>query len=108
MKSTKIALNYKIAETPMGFILIAGSDIALHFVSIRDDIASLMTDFQAKFPDAVRVDDHPLLQSAQAQLHEYVLGKRRVFDLPLHLEGSEFQRRVWGAIAAVAYGETIS
>jgi AraC family transcriptional regulator of adaptative response/methylated-DNA-[protein]-cysteine methyltransferase len=100
------ALQYKICESPMGYILIAGSDVALHFASIRDDIASLLNDFLAHFPDAVRGDNHPLLKLAEAQLNEYVLGKRREFDLPLHLDGSEFQRSVWKEISKIPYGET--
>lgn len=40
------------------------------------------------------------------QLGEYLNGDRRAFDLPLKIRGSEFDRRVWGLIAGVAYGQT--
>ena len=40
------------------------------------------------------------------QLGEYLGGDRRVFELPLMVKGSEFDRRVWELIADVPYGQT--
>ena len=40
------------------------------------------------------------------QLQEYFAGKRTAFDLPLAVEGSPFQQRVWQALAAIPYGQT--
>ena len=40
------------------------------------------------------------------QIAEYLDGQRRDFDLPLDLRGTEFQRRMWAAVAGIPYGET--
>lgn len=48
------------------------------------------------------------LTEAKGQLLEYFAGKRRVFDLPLSVHGSEFQERVWCALQSIPYGETRS
>lgn len=48
------------------------------------------------------------LTAALAQLEEYFAGKRRVFDLPLGLSGTAFQRDVWTTLAEIPYGETVS
>ncbi len=50
----------------------------------------------------------PLLQAAERQLFEYLDGRRRVFDVPLVLEGSPFQVAVWQALHAIRYGESRS
>jgi methylated-DNA-[protein]-cysteine S-methyltransferase len=42
------------------------------------------------------------------QLGEYLGGDRRVFDLPVEINGTEFDRRVWQLVSTVAYGETIT
>lgn len=42
------------------------------------------------------------------QLSEYFLGARRVFDMPLAPEGSDFQKRVWAELVRIPFGETIS
>ena len=49
-----------------------------------------------------------MLAAAAAQLREYFAGSRRAFDLPLDLDGTDFQRRAWTALAAIPYGETRS
>lgn len=49
-----------------------------------------------------------LMRSAAAQISEYFAGKRKVFDLPLHLRGTEFQLSVWRALQTIPYGETRS
>lgn len=50
----------------------------------------------------------PILLKAAIQLGEYFAGERRIFDLPLHAEGTEFQRKVWEALREIPYGETRS
>jgi methylated-DNA-[protein]-cysteine S-methyltransferase len=42
------------------------------------------------------------------QLAEYFAGERRAFDLPLSLDGNEFELRVWSALRDIDYGETAS
>jgi len=48
------------------------------------------------------------LREAVLQLEEYFGGRRRAFGLPLHFEGTPFQRRVWEAIGRIPYGCTAS
>lgn len=42
------------------------------------------------------------------QLSAYFAGELTAFDLPLHLEGTEFQRSVWDQLVRIPYGETWS
>ncbi len=48
------------------------------------------------------------LAATVVQLREYFEGGRREFDLPLHFEGTLFQRRVWQELTEIPYGETWS
>ena len=48
----------------------------------------------------------PILLQAGAELTEYYAGTRTEFTVPLAPAGTAFQREVWGAIAAIPYGET--
>jgi len=50
----------------------------------------------------------PLLKECAIQLDEYFKGKRRIFDLPLKLDGSPFQKKVWEKLSDIPYGETVS
>jgi methylated-DNA-[protein]-cysteine S-methyltransferase len=42
------------------------------------------------------------------QLDEYFAGRRRAFDLPLRMHGTEFQKRVWNVLKEIPYGVTWS
>ena len=50
----------------------------------------------------------PVLDAAAAQLESYFAGELTAFDLPLDLQGSDFQRQCWLALATIPYGQTVS
>ena len=51
-------------------------------------------------------DRSEVLDTALRQINEYATGQRQHFDLPLRVTGSDFQRAVCAAIAAVPFGHT--
>jgi methylated-DNA-[protein]-cysteine S-methyltransferase len=64
--------------------------------------------FEEVSPQDINMIETPLLKKANEQLQEYITGKRKVFDLPLAPQGTEFQQRVWDALQQIPYGETYS
>jgi len=50
----------------------------------------------------------PLIIKTIKQLSEYIDKKRKTFDLPLDLKGTEFQMKVWKALLTIPYGRTLS
>jgi len=62
------------------------------------------------FVDSVRhpLSVSPYLTGAGEQLAAYFAGSLRVFDLPLDLRGTDFQRRVWAQLLAIPFGQTAS
>lgn len=52
--------------------------------------------------------DAMVFRETAGQLGEYFEGKRKEFDLPLHLRGTPFQLRVWHLLRTIPYGLTIS
>ena len=88
-------------ETPLGAMLFAAGDAGLTgawFVG------------QKYFPGAAEtwreVPDDPLFLRARRQLDAYFAGTLTVFDLPLDLRGTPFQRRVWEALREIPFGGT--
>lgn len=49
-----------------------------------------------------------IVREAQKQLTEYLDGRRKNFDLPLDLEGTDFQKKVWNQLMQIPYGQTAS
>ena len=71
---------------------------------VKDDTGS----WQAENGETFAVRETPLIKEATGQLNEYLEGNRRVFDIPLDLDGTPFQKAVWDALLEIPYGETRS
>jgi methylated-DNA-[protein]-cysteine S-methyltransferase len=50
--------------------------------------------------------DDEILEKTRRQLDEYFRGRRREFDIPLLMMGTDFQKRVWNVLMKVPYGAT--
>lgn len=57
---------------------------------------------------AIKSKSVSLLTACLRQLEEYFSGKRCTFDLPLHLVGTPFQKKVWRQLMKIPYGQTVS
>jgi methylated-DNA-[protein]-cysteine S-methyltransferase len=95
-------MNYWYLDSPVGPLLIAGDDAALHAICFPREK-------KPRRPEPGWTESRRgTVADAVAQLREYFDGKRTVFDLPLAPEGTPFQRTVWRTLEEVPYGETIS
>jgi methylated-DNA-[protein]-cysteine S-methyltransferase len=95
------AVEYTMMKSPIGNIRVAWSSGGL--VSV-----SLGTELEAHEPDPAWRLVRDLKCEATDQLRAYIDGKLKEFDLPLVLNGTPFQEKVWLALADIPYGETIS
>ncbi len=84
--------------SPLGLIDIRCSDAFVHSISFSSE------ESLEKSTDV----DHPVLKTVLQQLQEYFEGKRKIFDLPLQQQGTEFQQRVWNQLLQIPFGKTIS
>lgn len=55
-------------------------------------------------PSQYRQND--IIRLTVEQLNEYFLGKRKIFNLPINIQGTEFQKTVWKELNKIPYGET--
>lgn len=51
---------------------------------------------------------HPIIMETQKQLNEYFRGERQEFNLPIALNGTDFQKQAWQQLIKIPYAETIS
>jgi len=94
-------MYYCYLQTPIGELLLAGDKDALSLVSFPQ--GSMRRD-----PEDDWIYNEKPFVTARQQLNEYFAGERKDFDLPLRLNGTEFQLSVLDALQKIPYGETTS
>jgi methylated-DNA-[protein]-cysteine S-methyltransferase len=75
-------------------------------VQIRDAQVAAITYLPLSAPDVE--PNHPLAEKAARQLEAYREDPDTQFDLPLLIEGTAFQRRLWEALCAIPRGKTLT
>lgn len=90
--------NMYIYDTEIGKIIITDNGEAI--TGIHFDRYDIPKDFVEKETD--------LIKETKKQLDEYFKGNRENFNIPMYLEGTDFQKSVWKALQDIPYGETKS
>jgi O-6-methylguanine DNA methyltransferase len=85
-------------ETPLGAALIVTGD-GEHILSAA---------FRRITTPAGRRPGDALLRDAKRQVDAYFRRRLRRFDLPLHFEGTPFQKDVWSFVAGLETGQLVS
>lgn len=102
MTETRTRLRQRRISTPVGVLTLIASDRGLHRILFEGQDAA----DTGVVGDVPEVAGDEILDEAAAQLDEYFGGTRTEFDLPLDLDGTDFQRAAWLALVNVPYGET--
>jgi len=81
---------------------IVSSSQGLRFLTLSAVSFDALAD---KLNARILADDGPN-RAVLDQLHGYLTGMRRAFDLPFDLRGTQFQRDVWTTLSTIPYGTT--
>lgn len=98
-----MSIGFESWESPVGRLYIAADETAVRALAFDANWSRI----RASLGD-VQEQGNALTRRAIAQLQEYFSATRQTFELPLHLQGTEFQRRTWQALQEIPYGETRS
>lgn len=89
-------MNYQFLDTPIG---------KLRLVSNGKALVKIEFEGYHSIAAADQAMSDPVLEACAGQLREYFTGTRDHFELPLEPRGTDFQRAVWAALAAIPHGE---
>lgn len=84
--------------SPIGILGISADEKGLHRIDFLEE----------KERKEVCAEETIFTVEVKKQLDEYFRGKRKQFAIPLSLNGTVFQRKVWYALQKIPYGETRS
>jgi AraC family transcriptional regulator of adaptative response/methylated-DNA-[protein]-cysteine methyltransferase len=103
------SLVYAVVDSPLGRLLVAATEAGVCFVSLGERDGPLVAALEGEFPEAESIerDDARVGPSLDA-LVAYLSGETPHVDLPLDIQATAFQRRVWQELIAIPCGETRS
>jgi len=100
---------YAVVDSPLGRLLVAATQAGVCFVSLGERDGPLVAALEAEFPQADSLErDDARVGPALDALVAYLSGETPHVDLPLDIQATAFQRRVWQELIAIPYGETRS
>ena len=97
-------------RTPLGPMIAGATDDGLCLLEFTDRrmLERQLAILGRRFKMPLVPGEHEHLRQVKRELAEYFDGTRREFDVPVHVVGSDFQRKVWTALGQIPFGETRS
>jgi len=106
--SIATTIRYSCTDSPLGRMLVAATDKGICAIQFADSDEELEHGLKHEFPFANRRrDDDAIRQWTQELLH-HMSGQKLNPALPLDIQATAFQRRVWTYLQSIPFGETRS
>lgn len=99
-------ISYTIVDSALGRLLVAATRRGICAVSFHDSDSVLESELARDYPKADFERGDSLPREWIDALLDYLNGRSSNLDLPLDLEATDFQRRVWQALQEIPYGST--
>lgn len=103
-----MTIRFAVGECYLGSILVAATRRGVCAVLLGDDPDELVRDLQDRFPRAALIGGDDEFEQLVAKVVGFVEAPGIGCNLPLDLQGTAFQQRVWQALRQIPPGETAS
>lgn len=105
---TGAAISYALVDSALGRLLVAGTDRGICSVKLGDRDTSLEDDLRREYPAASISRDQSAFARAVAAIVAHLAGKAPHLNLPLDIQATAFQWKVWRYLQSIPYGSTRS
>jgi AraC family transcriptional regulator of adaptative response/methylated-DNA-[protein]-cysteine methyltransferase len=99
-------IRFAVGQCSLGSILVAASARGICAIALGDDPEALCHDLERRFPRARLVGGDPEFDALVSNVVGIVENPSRVSTLPLDVQGTAFQERVWRALTKIPPGTT--
>ncbi len=103
-----VKISFTVVGSAIGKLLVAATEKGVCSVALGESAEELETNLKGEFPAALITTDEENLKNYVAAILENIAGERRILNLPVDLQATAFQTRVWTEIRKIPYGETRS
>jgi AraC family transcriptional regulator of adaptative response/methylated-DNA-[protein]-cysteine methyltransferase len=101
-------VRYTCADSPLGRILIAATDKGICSIQFASSDEELEQGLKQEFPYAMRRRDDDALAEVVQNLMRHMRGLATAQSIPMDIQATAFQRRVWSYLQSIGFGETRS
>lgn len=102
------SIRFAVGECSLGNILVAATAKGICAILLGNDAESLLHDLEDRFPKAQLIGGDEDFEQWIAGVIGFVDTPAQTFDLPLDIQGTAFQQRVWQALREIPAGKTAS
>jgi AraC family transcriptional regulator, regulatory protein of adaptative response / methylated-DNA-[protein]-cysteine methyltransferase len=99
-------LEYTIAKSPMGKVLVAATEKGVSAVYLGGAEQKLIGELREEYPHAEIAPAKESYQRWVGEIVRQIEGKPSSLELPLDVQGTAFQRRVWQELQKIPRGTT--
>ena len=102
------SIRYTCADSPLGRMLVAATDKGICSIQFADTEDELTEGLKREFPFAIRKRDDESMRSWTNAVLAQISGHKLNRTLPLDIQATAFQRRVWTHLQSLPFGVTQS
>jgi AraC family transcriptional regulator of adaptative response/methylated-DNA-[protein]-cysteine methyltransferase len=103
-----VEIDYAIVDSPLGRLLVAATARGIARVALGDDDAALEEQLRQEYPSALLHSGGGEIGKTARQVVGTISGTPLLSELPIDIQATAFQRRVWDALRRIPRGETRS
>jgi len=99
-------IRFAVGECSLGSIVVAASHLGICSIAIGNDPNTLVRELQDRFSNAELIGGDKQFERMVARVVAFVENPSAGLELPLHVQGTAFQQRVWKALCEIPCGTT--
>jgi AraC family transcriptional regulator of adaptative response/methylated-DNA-[protein]-cysteine methyltransferase len=107
-KGKGMIINWTITDCDLGRLLVAKTENGVCGVKFGEEDEELLADLQSEYEQAEMVRDDEDLKDYVEAILAHLEGNRPKLELPIDVQATAFQMRVWETLRKIPYGETLS
>ncbi len=107
-KGKNMKINYAITDCDLGKLLVARTAKGVCAVTFGDDAETLAENLSKEYKNAEIAENNAGLKDFVEAILANLGGTNKTLDLPMDLQATAFQMRVWETLRKIPYGETVS
>ena len=99
-------IGWWMGLSDLGWMLLGATDAGICWLTFGGQPGELLEEMRAAFPRARLYNDQQRLYAWFEKVRDFVLLPREALDLPVDIQGTAFQSRVWRALRDIPLGKT--